>query len=63
MELTPRQLAFLEHEMKQIKNDQSRPSEDRSHASSVLGRIEGEIEHKKDQNRTESPDNTADLFS
>lgn len=50
MELTVRQLAFLEHEMTEIKNDRNRPSEDRSHASSVLGRIEEVIEHEKEEN-------------
>lgn len=64
MNLTPRQLAFLEHEMEEIKNDSDRDSEDRSHASSVLGRIEGELEWEEEQhkevNDSESP---TELFS
>lgn len=49
MELTPRLLAFLAHEMEEIKDDKSRDSEDRHHASSVLGRIEGEMEWEQNQ--------------
>jgi hypothetical protein len=44
MDISPRILAFLEHEMKQIKDDDSQPLGERKHASTVLGRIEGEIE-------------------
>ena len=40
MDLNPRLLAFLEHEMKQIVEDRERDREDRNHASTVLGRIE-----------------------
>ena len=48
MDLTPRQLAFLEHEMKVIVDDSDRDSEDRSHASGILERIEGELERKEE---------------
>lgn len=51
VELNPRLLAFLKHEMEKIMDDRDRDSEDRSPASSVLGRIEGEIEWEKDQKR------------
>jgi hypothetical protein len=47
MELSPRLLAFLKHEMEQIKDDPERDMEDRSHASSVLGKVEGEVEWEK----------------
>lgn len=56
MNLTPRQLAFLEHEMENIKDDPSRANEERSHASTLLGKVEGEIEFEKDQHRNEVPD-------
>lgn len=36
--------------MKQIKEDSTRDMEDREHASTVLGCIEGEIEWEKEQN-------------
>ncbi|WP_158413929.1 hypothetical protein [Halorubrum sp. GN11_10-6_MGM] len=49
MDLNPRLLAFLEHEMKQIVEDRKRDPEDRSHASAVLERIEGEIEWEEEQ--------------
>jgi hypothetical protein len=61
VDLNPRLLAFLEHEMKKVKNDKSRPSEDRHHASSVLGRIEGELEWEEEQNTNNGP--TEELFS
>lgn len=62
MDLSPRLLAFLEYEMKQIKNDPDRRSEDRTHASTVLGRIEGEIEWEKERhpNGNSTPE---ELFS
>ncbi|WP_020220974.1 hypothetical protein [Halarchaeum acidiphilum] len=56
MELTPRQLAFLEHEMKKIMDDDSRRQSEKSHASSVLGRIEGELESEAYENQTGSAD-------
>ena len=49
MDLTLRQLVFLEHEMEQIMDSDDRDHEDRSHASSILGRIEGEIEWEEEQ--------------
>ena len=49
MDLTLRQLVFLEHEMEKIVDSKDRDSEDRSHASSILGRIEGEIEWEEEQ--------------
>ena len=49
MEFSPRILAFLEHEMEEIKEDRERSQEARKHASTVLGRIEGEIEMNKRQ--------------
>ena len=49
MNLTLRQLVFLEHEMEKIADSKDRDSEDRSHASSVLERIEGEIEWEEEQ--------------
>lgn len=64
MNLTLRQLVFLEHEMEKIVDSKDRDSEDRSHASSVLERIEGEIEWEqerhKEVNDFESP---TELFS
>lgn len=62
MDLSPRLLAFLEYEMKQIKNDQSRPSDDRAQASTILGRIEGEIEWEEEQH-TNGNFNSVELFS
>ncbi|WP_218927243.1 hypothetical protein [Halosimplex rubrum] len=54
----PRLLAFLKHEMEEIKNDPDRSLEDRNHASSVLGKVNGEIEWEKEQNRNEvTPEN------
>ena len=49
MNLTPRQLAFLEHELTQIIEADDRDHEDKAHASSILGRVEGEIEWEKEQ--------------
>ena len=49
MEFSPRILAFLQYEMREIKNDRDRPQEERTHASTVLGRIEGEIEWEEEQ--------------
>ena len=60
MDLNPRLLAFLEHEMKKVKNDRGRPQEDRKHASSVLGRIEGEIEINEESHEEL---NAEELFS
>ena len=60
MNLNPRLLAFLEHEMRKIKNDRSRPGEDRKHASSVLGRIEEEIEINEESHEDL---NAEELFS
>jgi hypothetical protein len=61
MELSPRLLAFLEHEMKQIKDDRSRDGEDRTHAASVLGRIEEEIDHQEQMNAPDAQN--VELFS
>ena len=64
MNLTPRQLVFLKDEMEKIVDSKDRDSEDRSHASSVLGRIEGELEWEEEQheeaNGAEKP---TELFS
>ena len=60
MDLNPRLLSFLKHEMEQIKDDKDRPGEDRKHASSVLGRIEGEIEMNKESHEEV---NAKELFS
>ena len=49
MNLTLRQLVFLEHEMEQIVDSKDRDSEDRSHTSSVLERIEEELQRKEEQ--------------
>lgn len=62
MEFSPRILAFLEHEMREIKNDTSRANEDRSHASTVLGRIEGEIEMNQRQQQKQEQESDG-LFS
>jgi len=48
MEFNPRILAFLQYEMKQIKNNPNRDTEDREHASTVLGCIEGELEYREE---------------
>jgi hypothetical protein len=61
VDLNPRLLAFLKHEMEQIKNDDSRPGEDRHHASSVLGRIDGELEWEEEKNTNNGP--SGELFS
>jgi hypothetical protein len=64
MDLTLRQLVFLEHEMEQIMDDPDRDSEDRSHASSILGRIEGEIEWEEEQHEQQNgSDKPTELFS
>jgi hypothetical protein len=55
MELSPRLLAFLEYEMKQIKNDKSRSGEDRKHASTILGCVEGELEWEEERNTVNGP--------
>lgn len=60
MDLTPRQLAFLEHEMENIIEADDRDFEDKSHASSILGRVEGEIEWEKDQNLNGEPEASAE---
>lgn len=62
MELSPRLLAFLEFEMRQIVEDRTRDSEDRAHASSVLGRIEGEMEWEESQHENGDVD-AAELFA
>jgi hypothetical protein len=62
MDLSPRLLAFLEHEMKQIMEDPDRDLEDREHASTVLGRIEGEIEYEKEQQLKEDAE-ASELFA
>ncbi len=49
MDLNTRLLAFLEHEMQQIVDDRDRDSEDRHNASTILGRIEGEMEWEQEQ--------------
>lgn len=59
MNLTPRQLSFLEHEMAQIIESDDRDYEDKSHASNILGRVEGEIECKEEQ--TYNGERDADL--
>lgn len=61
MDLNPRLLAFLKHEMEKIKNDENRPGEDRHHASSVLGRIDGELEWEEEQNTNNGSE--VELFS
>ena len=63
MELSLRLLAFLEHEMEKIKNDQERDTEDRHHASSVLGRIEADLEWEQDQHTDQEKPNVDALFS
>lgn len=62
MDLSPRLLDFLEHEMKQIMEDSHRDLEDREHASAVLGRIEGEIEYEKEQQLKEDAE-ASELFA
>ncbi|WP_158283848.1 hypothetical protein [Halorubrum sp. PV6] len=49
MDLTLRQLVFLEHEMEKIVNSKDRDSEGRSYASSVLERVEEELQRKEGQ--------------
>jgi hypothetical protein len=49
MELSPRQLAFLEHELEHIKDDPDRDYDDRTIAAEIFGKIEGEIEWEKEQ--------------
>lgn len=61
MELSPRLLAFLEYEMKEIKNDRDRDNEDRQHASSILGKVQAELEG--DHNSDQSDVRATELFS
>ncbi|UBF19747.1 hypothetical protein M1M41_gp086 [Halorubrum sodomense tailed virus 4] len=49
MQFTPKHLAFLEHEMEQIKDDPDRDYEDRTIASEIFGKVEGEIEWEKER--------------
>jgi len=64
MGLTLRQLVFLEHEMEQVVDSKDRDSEDRSHAPSVLERIEGEIEWEEEQHEDMNGNSKpAELFS
>ncbi|UBF21669.1 hypothetical protein HJTV-2_gp49 [Haloarcula virus HJTV-2] len=49
MELTPKQLAFLEHELEHIKDNPDRDYEDRTIAAELYGKISGEIEWEKQQ--------------
>ncbi|AAL54987.2 hypothetical protein HfxHF1_455 [Halophage HF1] len=49
MQLTPKHLAFLEHEMEQIKDDLDRDYEDRNLAAEIFGMVEGEIEWEKER--------------
>ncbi|QIR31205.1 hypothetical protein M1M18_gp095 [Halorubrum virus Serpecor1] len=51
MELTPQQLAFLEHEMEHIKDDPNRDYEDRNLAAELYGKVSGEIEWEKQQHQ------------
>lgn len=53
--LSVRELAFLEHEMEQIKNDSSRPGEDRELASGILGCAQAEIEWEEEQQMNDMP--------
>jgi hypothetical protein len=48
--------------MKQIMEDSRRDLEDREHASTVLGRIEGEIEYEKEQQLKEDAE-ASELFA
>lgn len=64
MNLTLRQLVFLEHEMEKIVDSKDRDSEDRSYVSSILGRIEGEIEWEKEKHEQQNgSDKPTELFS
>lgn len=47
MDLNPRLLAFLKYELKQIQDDRDRAGEDRKMASTLVGRIEAEIEKQE----------------
>lgn len=51
MELTNRELALLEDEMQKLVADKSRPSDVRHTASGVLGKVNGEVEYRKESNR------------
>ena len=61
MGFSPRILAFLEHEMREIKDVKDRRQEDRKHASTVLGRTEGETETNKRRNA--ESEGSQELFS
>lgn len=56
MDFSPRILAFLEHELREIKDDRERPQEDRKHASTALGRIEGQIELNEEAHENQKKD-------
>lgn len=58
MNLAPRELAFLEHEMNLLKDDSSASGEVRMLASAILGKVEGEIEWEKNQHLNEVPEST-----
>jgi len=49
MQFTPKQLAFLEHELEAIKDNPDRDYEDRTIAAEIFGKVEGEIEWEKQQ--------------
>ncbi|UBF19623.1 hypothetical protein HRTV-10_gp39 [Halorubrum tailed virus 10] len=49
MQLSPKHLAFLEHELEQIKDNPDRDYEDRTIASEIFGKVEGEIEWEKER--------------
>lgn len=55
MELSPRVLVWLQHEMEGIKNDPSCCGEDRKHASSMIGHIEEELEYRERSHNDKTP--------
>lgn len=55
MELHPRELAFLENEMENIIEAEDRRHSEKEHASTILGRVRGEIEWEAEQH-TNGPD-------
>jgi hypothetical protein len=51
MELSNPELAFIEAELESIMDDPSRDGEDRMFASSILGKVQGDVEFEKDQHK------------
>jgi hypothetical protein len=56
MNLSVRHFAFIRQEMKEIKDDVSRHSEERHLAAEIMGKVEGEIEWEESLNYNGEPE-------